>query len=166
MAMPQFFMRTFGQSNACGDPWTSYMDTAMLELTPALIDVCRRRSDSVLKLVVQDESLCELLFLDEGRVSWWEFYPSKLIERLGQTSTDTAADSGELVELTDPETIDLDQPCDVECGQMRVLVYRQDGAVPACEFGWGAYRKHCDVWVTTPTFTLAYLEELLARIAA
>jgi hypothetical protein len=47
---------------------------------------------------------------------------------------------------------------------MRVLVERDPGSDSRhCEFGWGAYRKHCDVWVTTPTFTVEQLARLLDK---
>jgi len=163
--MTTYFMRTYGQSAGFGDPFTNDMDTAVLDVTPELIDLCRQRGKRVLRLAAQDASLGELLFWDEGRLSWWEFYPSELIERIGLIGADDAADNGELVELTDASVLKRDLACAVECAQMRVLVYRQTQAHPVCEFGWGAYRKHCDIWVTTPTFTLDCLEELLAKTA-
>jgi hypothetical protein len=48
--MPTYFMRTYGQTAGFGDPWTNDMDTAMLDLTPELIDLCRQRSVRVLAL--------------------------------------------------------------------------------------------------------------------
>ena len=48
---------------------------------------------------------------------------------------------------------------------MRVLVERQASGPSVCEFGWGAYRKHSDVWVTTPTFTIAHFEQALTKAA-
>ncbi len=164
--MTTYFMRTYGQSAGFGDPFTSDMDTAMLDVTPELIDVCRQRAKRVTKLAAQEKSLWELLFWDEGRLSWWEFYPSEMIESMGLIGAEEAADNGELVELTDSSALKRDQACAVECAQMRVLVYRLHHDAPVCEFGWGAYRKHSDVWVTTPTFTLVCLEELLDKSAA
>ena len=164
--MTIYFMRTYGQSTGFGDPFTGDMDTAMLHVTSELIDVCRQRAKRVLKLAAQDDLLWELLYWDEGRLSWWEFYPSELIESMGLIGAEEAADNGELVELTDASVLKRDQACAVECAQMRILVYRQLRGAPVCEFGWGAYRKHSDVWVTTPTFTLPCLEELLAKSAA
>jgi len=164
--MPTFFMRTYGQSAGFGDPFTHDMDTAMLELTPELVDMCRQRAKDVLRLAAKDKSLWELHFWDEGRISWWEFYPEELIERLGLIGAEDAADNGELVLLSDTSALKLDQRCAAECAQMQVLVYRHANSAPVCEFGWGAYRKHCDVWVTTPTFTLDCFERLLASTAA
>jgi hypothetical protein len=161
--MTNYFMRTYGQSAGFGDPFTNDMDTAMLDVTHELIDVCRQRAKRVLKLASQETLLWELLFWDEWRLSWWDFYPSDLIESMGLIGAEEAADNGELVEPTDPGELKRDQACAVECAQMRVLVYRQNRRSPVCEFGWGAYRKHSDVWVTTPTFSLACLEELLAK---
>jgi hypothetical protein len=158
-------MRTYGQSAGFGDPFTNDMDTAMLELTPELIAVCRQRASLVLELAAKDETLWELLFWDAGRVTWWEFYPEQLIEQIGLIGAEDDADNGRLVELTHPDVLEKDRCCSVECDQMRVLVERHGGAA-YCTFGWGAYRKHSDVWVTTPTFDLAYLEELLAKFAA
>ena len=40
--MPKFFMRTYGQSAGFGDPWTNDMDTAILDVNPELLDLCRR----------------------------------------------------------------------------------------------------------------------------
>lgn len=164
--MPRFFMRTYGQSGGFGDPFTSDMDMATLDITPELIRLCRRRSKQILKLAAQDELLWELHFWDGGRVSWWECYPSELIESLGLIGADDAADDGELVELTDTSALRLDKACAVECAQMRVLVDRQARRRRVCEFGWGAYRKHTDIWVTTPNFTIADFEEALAKVAA
>ncbi len=164
--MTIYFTRTYGQSAGFGDPFTGDMDTAMLDVTPKLIDVCRQRAKRVLKLAAHDDLLWELLYWDEGRLSWWEFYPSELIESMGLIGAEEAADNGELVELTDASVLKRDQACAVECVQMRILVYRQLHGAPVCEFGWGAYRKHSDVCVTTPTFTLPCLEELLAKSAA
>ena len=164
--MPMHFMRTYGQSAGFGDPFTSDMDTAILDVTPELIDLCYQRSKQVLKLTAKDEWLWELLFWDEGRVSWWEFYPDELIESIGLIGAEDAADHGELVELTDASALQHDKACAVECAQMRVLVYRHTKPPPVCEFGWGAYRKHSDVWVTTPTFTHDCFQKLLANTAA
>ncbi len=163
--MPTFFMRTYGQSAGFGDPWTSEMDTATLDVTPELIRLCRRRSKQVLELAAKDQSLWELHFWDPERVAWWEFYPGELIESIGLIGAEEAADEGELVELTDASPLKLDKACAVECAQMRVLVYRR-ARQRYCEFGWGAYRKHTDIWVTTPSFTIANFEEALAKIAA
>ena len=164
--MPKYFMRTYGQSAGFGDPFTSDMDTAILDVTPELIKLCRQRFKQIQRLAAKDESLWELHFWDAGRISWWEFYPEELIESIGLIGAEEAADNGELVELTDNTALKLDKACAVECDQMRVLVYRQARRRIVCEFGWGAYRKHCEVWVTTPNFTIADFEEALAKVAA
>jgi hypothetical protein len=163
--MPTFFMRTYGQAAGFNDPWTSEMDTATLDVTPALIRLCRRRSRQALDLAAKDNSLWELHFWDPGRVAWWDFYPEELIESIGLIGAEVAADDGELVELADATALKLDKSCAVEGAQMRVLVYRR-ARLRYCEFGWGAYRKHTDIWVTTPSFTIADFEEALAKVAA
>ena len=113
--MPKFFMRSYGQPAGFGDPWTNDMDTAILDVTPELLDLCRRRTKHILELAAQDKSIWELHFWDEGRVSWWEFYPSELIESIGLIGAEDAADNGELVELTDATVLKLDKACAAEC---------------------------------------------------
>jgi hypothetical protein len=160
-----YFMRTYGQSAGLGDPWTNDMDLATLDITDELVALCRRRARDVLKLAAEDARLCELSFWDEGRIAWWNCYPDELIEGIGLIGAEDAADNGELVKLIDADALKLDEACAVECAQMRVLIDRSNQAKPTCEFGWGAYPKHSDVWVTTPTFSLAQFQQLLVKAA-
>lgn len=167
--MPKYFMRTYGQSGGFGEAYSADLDTAVLDVTPELLALCRQRERLVLELAAHDENLWELLFWDPGGVTYFAFSPQHLVEQLGLTASEDAADEGQLVELTDPAWLEKEKESEagsVECIQMRVLVERSNGSLPHCTFGWGAYPKHQDVWVTTPTFTLEYLEKLPALAAA
>jgi hypothetical protein len=81
--MPKIYMRTYGQTAGFGDPFTSEMGTAVLELTPELIALCRQRARLALDMAAQDANLWEVLFWDPGSITWWEFYPDYLTELLG-----------------------------------------------------------------------------------
>jgi len=160
--MPKFLCRTYGQSAGFGDPFTSDVDAATVELTVGLIDLCRKREQQALALYAQDDTLWELYFWHSWP-DWYEFYPSEAEENsLIPAGSDYSVDEGELIPVNEAEWNYEDKAVRVECVQMVVSVERGGNGRPNhCEFGWVCYRKHCDVLIRTPRWTIEDLEAFL-----
>lgn len=155
-----YLCRTYGQSGGHGDPWTDEMDACTIAVSPELIELCRQREKLILALHADDDQLWELLFWHpDGDVCFYEFDACCYCTDSGEwPGRDDICE--DLIAFVGPLE---HEPLRIECLQMRVLVegFKDGQRKPYCTFGFGAYRKNCDVFVTTPTWTLEYLESLL-----
>lgn len=166
--MPKFLCRTFGQSAGFGGPDTTDMDSAIVELTTALIHLLRK-CEQLIRDLQSKLDITHEIYVWHSPVEWLECFPCDA-EDCGVIpigSSEAVDDREELVPLADESAITDEVRCRSECGQMIVGISpNYGGNPPEVEFGWCAYRKNCDVLVTTPRFTLSYLESLLQPVQA
>ena len=146
-------------------------DYAVVDITPALVELVRQRVALARQAGQQDPELWELYFWDNSA----EFYDSDLIDACEQATAATAgatdpdqAARNWLVDLEHnghalvPDNVDLTmrESQRVECRQAIVRSHFSDRKAEF-ELAWTAIPKHSDVCVTTRNLPLATLEGYL-----
>ena len=144
---------------------------AVVELTPAIVELIHKRAALVYETTRQDAQLDEISFWD----STADFYGSALAdacqEAIAANTANGDADQAATDWLTDlescgyavvPQGVDLDkvEPQRTECDRMIVSAAigdRDDG-----EICWKSIPKHTDIHVTTWELPLSALNRLLA----
>ena len=143
-------------------------DYAVLDVTPELLELVRRRMEAAGAAYQKDNDLFEIYFWDYRL----DFYDSSLIDACQEAIAPTKMASAEEVAKTGidrletsgyaelPAGVDLAAftPQRTECDQMVVRHCSTDKGWPVFEIAWIVIPKHTDSYVVTHGLSLTVLE--------
>ena len=146
-------------SDPSGD-FSADCECAVLDVTPSLVDMIRRRAEIARVAHERDANLYELYFWGWYHAEFYDYDVISVCEDRSEEFTGKYENAGFALL---PEAVELNDhtPQPTECNQMILRIDQHPSDSPEIEVAWVTIPKHTDVHITTNSVPLRTLESLI-----